>query len=59
MKNKTVSARDAARMLQVNLAYVYQLCWAGRLDGAHKDGKTWIIPLETVQKRLKTNTGGK
>jgi excisionase family DNA binding protein len=58
MRTQSVTAREAAQMLRVNLAFVYQLCWSGKLQGARKDGKTWLIPIEAIQKRIQATTAG-
>jgi excisionase family DNA binding protein len=47
---KEISAREAARKLSVNLAFVYNLLWSGKLE-ARKDGKRWLISAESVERR--------
>jgi excisionase family DNA binding protein len=47
-----MGVRDAAKSLGVSLKFVYDLLWAGKLEG-EKVGKTWRIPTSAVEARLK------
>jgi excisionase family DNA binding protein len=49
---KTVGIAEAARKLNVTLKYIYDLVYSGRLP-AEKMGRTWRIPAEAVEARLK------
>ena len=52
MREKEITARAAAQMLGVNLQFVYQLIWTGKLPG-RKDSGTWRIPKAVIEARLK------
>jgi excisionase family DNA binding protein len=47
-----VTAREAAQMLDVNLQFLYQLIWSGKLAG-RKVERTWRIPKSVVEARRK------
>ena len=47
-----LTVRDAARLMNVSIKFVYDLIWAGKLE-AEKVGKTWHIPTRAVEQRLK------
>ena len=49
---ETISVRRAAAELRCTITYVYQLLWAGRIDGATKVGRQWKIPSEAINKRV-------
>ena len=51
-KVEEVSAREAAQMLHVNLQFLYQLIWSGKLAGRKVEG-TWRIPRSVVEARRK------
>lgn len=51
-KSKELSPRTAAQQLGVSLYFVYQLLWTGKLKG-RKVGKTWLIPVDSVESRLR------
>ncbi len=36
---ETMRVKEAARAMNWTLTYVFQLLWAGRLEGARKEGK--------------------
>jgi hypothetical protein len=48
---RTLSPKEVAQQRGVSLAYVYCQLWANRIPGARKIGKTWVIPMESIQKR--------
>lgn len=50
---KSVSVRDAARMLGCTRKYLFDLLYEGRLTGAHKVGRQWRIPVRSLEARLK------
>ena len=52
---ETISVRRAAAELRCTITYVYQLLWAGRIDGATKVGRQWKIPSEAINKRVSSN----
>jgi len=47
--------RERARRTGQCLANVYQLLWAGRIPGAEKVGRTWLIPVEPSPEREQTS----
>ena len=44
-----LTVRDAAQELGCTLKYILDLLYAGRLKGAAKVGRGWLIPAETIQ----------
>jgi excisionase family DNA binding protein len=52
VREKELSAIEAARRLGVGLDYLYSLLWTGKLT-ARKVGKHWRIPVEAVEARLR------
>jgi len=52
MREKELTAIEAARRLGVGLDYLYSLLWTGKLQGS-KVGKRWRIPLHALEARLK------
>jgi excisionase family DNA binding protein len=50
-----LTVREVAVELQCTLKFVYDLLWAGRLEGAQKVGRTWRIPVEAVEARMRPN----
>ena len=47
-----LTVREVATELECTLKFVYDLLWAGRLEGAHKVGRTWEIPTKAVKARI-------
>ena len=47
------SVRAPAVRLGYTLKYVYDLLYAGRLIGATKIGRRWLIPSTTVERLVK------
>ena len=54
-----VSAREAAKMLEVTQARIGFLCRQGRFVGAEKIGMGWIIPREAVLNHKRLPPGSK
>jgi excisionase family DNA binding protein len=52
----SVGVREAARKLGCTTKYIYDLLYGGQLRG-FKVGKTWSIPLELIEARLKARGG--
>jgi len=52
-----VTVREAAIKLGCTLKFVYDLLYAGRLAGAAKVGRTWRIPVSTVEARIRSCGG--
>jgi hypothetical protein len=44
-----ISTVEAARMMSKNEDFVTHLCQRGKLDGVKKFGKSWLIPIESVE----------
>jgi excisionase family DNA binding protein len=57
MKTEEVGARRAAQILGVNLQFLYQLIWSGKLSGRKVAG-TWRIPKAAIETRLKQRGEG-
>lgn len=49
---RTLSPREVAQHRGVSLTYVYYQLWTGRIPGARKVGKSWVIPVDAVQGQL-------
>ena len=54
-----VSAREAARILNVTPTRIAFLCRQGRFENAEKIGSGWIIPLEAVMTHKRLSPGAK
>jgi hypothetical protein len=44
-----ISTVEAAKMMSKNEDFVTHLCQRGKLDGVKKFGKSWLIPIESVE----------
>jgi hypothetical protein len=44
-----VSTVEAAKMMDKNEIFIAQLCQRGKLVGVKKFGKSWLIPLASVE----------
>lgn len=53
MAIKTVSVREAARVLGCSRKWLFDLLYENRLPGAYKAGREWRIPLLAIQQRLR------
>jgi hypothetical protein len=54
--SKYTTPRNAAARLEQRLDSIYQMLWAGRLDGARKVDGRWLIPTSAVEARLKARS---
>ena len=54
-----VDSPEAARMLDVSDGRIRQLCLKGRFEGALKMGKSWIIPIVTINNFRRNRPGPK
>jgi len=52
-RNKNLSVSSAARRLSCTRKWIYDLLYAGHLEGARKSGRTWVIPKRAVERRIK------
>lgn len=52
--HQQLSPRDFARERNLTLGYVYSRLWAGRIPGARKKGKRWVIPPQALKDRGKS-----
>jgi excisionase family DNA binding protein len=52
-RTSKLSVREAALQLRCTLKFIYDLLWAGRLQGAQKVGRTRRIPVEAVEARIR------
>jgi excisionase family DNA binding protein len=50
---KTVSVREAAKMLGCSRKWLFDLLYEDRLPGARKAGRQWQIPVSVIQERLR------
>lgn len=48
MREQWLTTADAARALQRTPARIRQLCQAGRLPGARRHGRDWLIPASAL-----------
>ena len=48
-EHKYISSYEAAEVMEKTPRYVTHLCQNGRIDGAVKDGKDWIIPRKSLE----------
>lgn len=44
-----ITTTDAAREMRVSRARVTLLCRTGRLEGARRHGRDWLVPRSTAQ----------
>jgi excisionase family DNA binding protein len=54
MSDKTVSPREAARLLDLGLNYIYVLLWSGKLSAVKTEEGHWRIPLTAINERLRS-----
>lgn len=52
-KSGTLTVRQAAVKLGNTQKYVRDLLYEGRLPGATKVGRKWLIPLTAIESRIK------
>lgn len=52
-RSKSLSVREAAKMLGCTRKYLFDLLYEDRLIGAHKVGRQWQIPVRSIEARLK------
>lgn len=55
MSDQEISVVEAARILSVQLGYVYTLIWGGKLEARKVDGR-WLVSEEAVEARLAART---
>jgi hypothetical protein len=53
-----VGATEAAKILNISTARLRVLLIAGRVEGAYKTGKMWLIPLHSGKPIVKRGTRG-
>ena len=46
---KYLTVEEVAAELAVTTERIYQLLWEGRIEGAHKHGRDWLIPSPVVR----------
>lgn len=59
MMSDTMFVKEAAKLWNISERRVSELCKNGKIKGAVKNGKTWLIPLDAVKPkdtRIKTGT---
>ena len=56
MDKKFLKAKDIAQLWGITPRRVNQLCTAGFINGAYKEGRYWLIPSDTTnRKSFETN----
>ena len=50
-KTTNLSASEAARLLAIELNYLYILCRTGRLEARKQEGE-WVVSTKAVKERL-------
>ncbi|MGA9058456.1 MAG: helix-turn-helix domain-containing protein [Terriglobia bacterium] len=58
MRKQGVTAKEAARRWGISLDFTYRQLLAGRIAGARKHGKRWVIPVQAVRDYLTTRSRG-
>ena len=51
MDKKFLKAKDIAQLWGITPRRVNQLCTAGFINGAYKEGRYWLIPSDTTSKQ--------
>lgn len=57
MRDYKMTAKEAAQLWDISVRRVTELCREGRIDGVVKEGKSWMIPDDTLKpmdNRVKT-----
>ena len=49
MDKKFLKAKDIAQLWGITPRRVNQLCTAGFINGAYKEGRYWLIPSDTTK----------
>lgn len=45
-ETQMVTAAEAASTAKVAITTIYRWCWAGKIPGATRFGKAWMIPAD-------------
>lgn len=56
---KMISARETAKRWNIAEQLVTRYCREGRIDGAEKEGRSWLIPEDAVKPADKRRKAGK
>jgi excisionase family DNA binding protein len=56
MSTRGMTAKEAARRWGISIDFTYRQLWAGKIAGARKHGKHWLIPVEAVRAYLATRS---
>jgi predicted site-specific integrase-resolvase len=51
MSKQTITPKELAQRRGISLDFIYRQLWAGKISGAQKDRKRWVIPAEAAQPR--------
>lgn len=52
-REEMLSPKEVAKLSSITLDLIYRELWAGRIPGARKIGKRWMIPVGTAMARLR------
>ena len=52
MDKKFLKAKDIAQLWGITPRRVNQLCTAGFINGAYKEGRYWLIPSDTTKPEI-------
>ena len=55
MDKKILKAKDIAQLWGITPRRVNQLCTAGFINGAYKEGRYWLIPSDTTKPEILRN----
>ena len=55
MDKKFLKAKDIAQLWGITPRRVNQLCTAGFINGAYKEGRYWLIPSDTTKPEILRN----
>ena len=55
MDKKFLKAKDVAQLWGITPRRVNQLCTAGFINGAYKEGRYWLIPSDTTKPEILRN----
>ena len=53
------STKEVSEITGLTQGYIAELCAAGKVPGAQKIGKTWVIPEEIINVIILITRGGK
>jgi hypothetical protein len=51
MSRQTITPKELAHRRGISLDFIYRQLWVGKISGAQKNGKRWVIPAEATRPR--------